>query len=211
MKKILLSMVAAAAVSGTAMAGGDITPAPVNDVSGVYFGLGLSYANMDIDGYDSTGVKQLTADTDANAGMLQLGYRYNEWLGLEARYTYQFISSDVTTSGPTFKIDESINNIGVYLKPQYTFGNITAYALLGYGWTAADLKVTFGGNDYEWDDSHGGFQWGVGAAFALSEHTSVFVDYTQLADGPTFEIPGGNGKVELNDVSTFNVGMTYKF
>lgn len=205
MKKIVLSIAAAATMSSLASAGGDITPVvtPSADVSGVYFGLGLSYAKQNWDYTDYTNRNDsVDGDYEFNAGMLQLGYQYNKYIGIEGRYTYNFNEVKIDD----FSAELSSYNIGVYLKPQYTFGNVTAYALLGYGWTHFELGID--GDSI--DDTHGGFQWGVGAAFALSEHTSVFVDYTQLADG-VVPLEGEDGKFELDKYYTINVGMTYKF
>ena len=56
------------------------------------------------------------------------------------------------------------------------------------------------------DDS--GFQWGLGASYAIGENYTLFIDYTSLAadmDGYYY-----NGALEV-DADSFTIGVTYKF
>lgn len=188
MKKTTLSIIAAAAMSTFAFAGGDIAPVePVIETPVVveepstgafYVGAGYSWINAD---YDNHG------EHDGDEVLLLAGYNFNPYIGLEARY-----------AGFT----DVMENYGIYLKPQYPITDAAkVYALLGYGETTHD----FGANG---EVSGDGFQWGVGASYAMTENIGVFVDYTNLYDD-SYSV----GSVNAGDltVDSVNVGVTYTF
>ena len=211
MKKIVLSLATVAAMSSFAVAGGDIAPAPVAqpDNSGFYFGIGYSAASADFDNFVVNGNSiDWTMDSDESAGMLVVGYKYNDWLGFEGRWTHFSMKADFTNVPILDNFDIKANNIGLYVKPQYSFGAFTVYGLLGYGWTDLEIDIN-GGNS---SDTDGDFQWGVGASYALSSHTSFFIDYTQLHNGGEFSEEVGNSDFQMDgDIYSINVGLTYKF
>jgi len=208
MKKVILSLTTAAALSTFAMAGGDIDPTSVAqpDNSGFYFGIGYSAVSSNFDNFTYNGTAQNgSTDTDESGGLFQAGYQINEYVSLEGRWTHFKVKS---TDSWGNEISASIDNIGLYVKPQYTFGNVTAYALLGYGWTDMDFTA-FGSN---FNDTDGDFQWGLGAAFHLSKNASIFADYTHMHNGGSFEdTVNGNTYGFDADVYSFNIGMNYKF
>ncbi len=82
---------------------------------------------------------------------------------------------------------------------------VTVYGLVGYGQTKIEGLV----NEYETD----GLQWGVGASYNVNENLSVFVDYTKLAMIDEVDVNGVTvtGLADDFDVSTVNVGISYKF
>jgi|GEM_PF-1840952 len=222
MKKIVLSMAAAATLGSFAMAGGDVTPPPpAADVSGIYFGMGFAYNNIDVDDITVAGTNTGDLESDNGSSLWIAGYQYNEWLSFEGRLTYDF--NDFEFNGAPglgiANLNVSLTNIGLYAKPHYTFGDFTAYALLGFGWTVLEVEASAPGAT-PFDDSFTevDIQWGAGLSYALSEHTSVFVDYTQFYSGSGFDdieaqISAAFGTPVRFDVDTyaFNVGMTYKF
>jgi len=222
MKKVVLSLAAAATLSSFAMAGGDVTPPPVVDNSGVYFGLGFAYNNINIDDITVNGANFGDLESDNGSSLWLVGYQYNDWLSFEARLTYDFNDFEFQGTGGlgTSTLDISMTNIGLYVKPHYTFGDFTAYALLGYGWTMLDIDLNSPLFGVTFDDTYteGDIQWGLGLSYALSEHTSIFVDYTQFYSGGGFDdiedqISAATGTTVDFDVNTytFNIGMTYKF
>ncbi len=182
MKKITLSIIAALAMNTFAFAGGDISPVEpqitvpeVSESTGsFYLGLGYSYMNMDVDN---------DADHDADATLLLAGYNFNQYIGVEGRY-----------SGLT----DCLENAAIYLKPMYPIGGVTVYGLLGYGETTYD-----GGSSL----SESGFQWGLGANYAVTENIGVFADYTNLYNDTGFD--GATSEDVM--VDSVNVGVTYKF
>ena len=225
MKKITVSIVAALAMNAFAFAGGDIAPVePEVTVPEVveaapfpgafYVGLGYSYMNANIDSYSGTYSEDLSAlqvaemipeaDLSANSVLFLAGYKYNQYLGLEARYTMNVGDLDYDGDDAAEMEDGDMSNIGIYVKGMYPVTEaLDVYALLGYGQVTIDTELTG-------DLSESGFQWGLGASYAVTENIGVFADYTRLYDDTGFD---GLLDVEGVDIAvdSINVGMTYTF
>ncbi len=232
MKNFNLSVTAVLAMSAFAMAGGDIAPvvepvvevvAPAADDSGFYIGGAYSMASAESDyewwdyernEYDGTG----NGETDYDAVMLQVGYKYNKYLAIEGRYWSSVGDGDGSYSeewddryGDGYYDsgsgdDGDLTAWGIYVKPMYPVTEaFDVYALLGYG------NVTLSDNGGDWLDESG-FQWGVGAAYSFTENLSVFVDYVRLYDDTSEDIDKGWwGSRDDITVDTWNLGLTYKF
>ena len=201
MRKITLSLVSILTLSGMSYAGGDIAPveeivvAPVVDSSAFYIGLGIGDATINND--------TTNEEFSSTTFMLQAGYQYNEYVAVEGRYSFGF-STDYdmgTTYGIPGGYDGDISSWGVYVKPMYPIGDFGVYALLGYG--GVMLDDLSGGDAYE-----SGFQWGLGASYAVSENISVFVDYVSLYDDTGFDY---SAQLDDIDSDTWTAGMSYKF
>jgi len=203
MKKLNLSIAAVLAMGTLAFAGGnvEVAPEPVMDKSGFYFGLAYSYVDVGLV-YDD---QNNGFDVDVSTSMTTFlaGYQFNQYFAVEGRYTPQFGTFTDNLNGMSVTID--LSNIALYAKGMYAFGNFTVYGLLGYGQTTLGLDIT--GMSIE-DQSETAFQWGLGASYALSEHTSLFVDYTQLYDDTGFDQISNNTAI---DAYTLNTGLSYKF
>lgn len=210
MKKITVSIVAALAMNAFAFAGGDIAPVepevtvpevvePAPFPGAFYVGLGYSYMNANIDPNIES-----DADLSANSVLFLAGYKYNQYLGLEARYTMNvgdLDADDFGTDAPDMEGGD-MTNIGIYLKGMYPVTEaFDVYALLGYGQVTIDTTTTG-------DLSESGFQWGLGASYAVTENIGVFADYTRLYDDNGFD-----GELPDSDfvVDAISVGVTYTF
>ena len=191
------------ALSGLVFAGGDIAPVEpqmempivVADNSAFYLGLGLGNAVLND---DTTGEK-----FDTKTLMLQAGYQYNAYIALEGRYSFGF-STDYdqgTTNGIAGGYNGNISNWGIYVKPMYPIGDFSVYALLGYG--GVMLDDISGGDAYE-----SGFQWGLGASYAMSENISIFVDYVSLYDDTGFDYVA---RLDSINSDAWTVGLSYRF
>ena len=205
MKKITLSLGALVAISSLGFAGGDIAPvepevmAPVvmqADNSGVYVGLGMSAVSardsaFDLD-FTSSEVGQ---DRLANATFL-VGYNINEYFAVEGRYTTTFTDEDLV----------EMDGFSFFVKPQYPLSeDFSVYALLGYGSVEMDGVGPAKGR-VDVDDS--GFQWGLGASYAIGDNYTIFIDYTSLASEMDAVYYNGAGEVDADAVT---LGVTYKF
>jgi len=214
MKKFTLSVAAVMAMSTFAMAGGDVKdvePAvePVIEVavvddSSFYVGLGYSYMNMNVKGYFGE-VALFSGEEDLNGNALTVlaGYNFNKYIGVEGRYSITF--GDMTAElwdGDEMDIDAELSNIALYLKPMYPMGGLTLYGLLGYGQVTLESPIT------STEFSESGFQWGLGAGYAVTEDVGVFVDYTRLYDDKGFD---GSNLEDDFVVDSITVGVTYKF
>ena len=204
MKKSILSLVSIMALSGLAYAGGDMTTVvepvveipEVVEVNPFYVGLGMGEAYVN----DVATDEEISATTL----MLQAGYQYNEYLALEGRYTFGLGDSDYDSGNLTGlgnDYDGDLSTWGVYVKPMYPIGDISLYALLGYGGVMLDDLA--GGDAVE-----DGFQWGLGASYAFTEEVSVFADYVSLYDDTGFDY---RAKLDDVDADAWTVGFSYNF
>ena len=179
MKRVTLSIIAVLAMNTFAIAGGDISPVEpqitvpefTESTGSFYAGLGYSYMNLDVDSEDHNG----------DATLLLAGYKFNQYIGVEARYA---------------GLTDCFENMAIYLKPMYPIGDASVYGLLGYG------EITY---DNGASSSEDGFQWGLGANYAVTETIGVFADYTNLYDDSGF-VAGTDATVDA-----VNVGVTYTF
>ena len=203
MKKSFLSLISIMALSGLAYAGGDMTTAvePVIEIPEVkvnpfYAGVGIgeAYVNDDV----------TNEEISATTLMLQAGYQYNEYLAIEGRYAFGLGGSDYDAgnlAGLSNGYDGDLSTWGVYLKPEYPIGDISLYALLGYGGLMLDDLMSG-------DAVENGFQWGLGARFSFTEEVSVFADYISLYDDTGFDY---RAKLDDVDADTWTVGFSYNF
>lgn len=180
MKKVSLSIAALLAMNTFAFAGGDFTTPvePEVTVPEVHESTGSFYVGA---GYSYINLEN-GQEHDGDEVLLLAGYNFNQYIGLEARYA---------------GLTDCLENAAIYVKPMYPFGDASVYALLGYGQTSYDNGVV--------DESENGFQWGLGANYAVTENIGVFADYTSLYDD-TFA-----GSTEDVTVDSVNVGVTYTF
>ncbi|MDQ1325703.1 MAG: hypothetical protein QG564_827 [Campylobacterota bacterium] len=217
MKKITVSIIAALAMNAFAFAGGDIAPVEpevtvpevVESTPGAFYvGLGYSYMNAHSDPflYEREATIE-EGDLTSNSLLLLAGYKYNQYLGLEARYTMNVDDVEFEYDGyPAIDLEDSdMTNIGIYAKGMYPVTEeLDVYALLGYGQVTIDTGIEYFG-----DLSESGFQWGLGASYDVTENIGVFADYTRLYDDTGFD---GYLDPETDVVvDSINVGMTYTF
>ena len=197
MKKIILSTVV---ISSLAFAGGDIVPVVpavmVDEVSPFYVGLGLSAVstrNSDV----SLSFTSIKEGQDRTGDILVMaGYEFNPYIAVEGRYMTSVYDEDKLTR----------DSWGIYAKPQYpATEEFTLYALLGYGGLNADgkgLSLT--------DVSDTGFQWGLGASYAVTEDVAIFVDYVSIATDMDSDIFYSSPFADV-DSDAITLGVTYNF
>jgi len=193
MKKILLSVIAVAALSNIAFAGKNVAIAEVAPVAvseGAFY-IGAGYSILGGEYTDDYPGALVGGDIDGDAFLLLAGYRFNQYFALEGRYTHM---GDVTVNevNPTDGY-----NAALYLKAILPAGDFSLYGLVGYGTTDLDNGLI--------DDSD--FQWGLGASYAFTENLSVFADYTLLYDETE---AGGMGDI-TKKLDTINIGAIYTF
>ena len=216
MKKILMSMTVLVAL-GTSVAYAESYPAygqnsykAIDEGTSVqgnfYAGLGYSYlnANLDIPGYYLGQAMEFDIQGD-NINLL-LGYDINQYFAVEARYTASVTDLDFDLEGGN--IDRGLSwggdmsNFGVYLKPKYQSGDVTIYALLGYGHVRLDI-------DNIGDSSENEFQWGlglsmdVGSSIMAGTETFIFLDYVRFYDDEMSQIDF--------KIDSVNAGIAFKF
>lgn len=203
MKKTVLSFMSIMALSGLTYAGGDMTTVvePVVEIPEVkgnpfYVGVGMGKAYVNDDVTDE--------EISATTLILQAGYKYNDYLALEGRYSFGLGDSDYDAGnlvGLGNDYSGDLSTWGVYLKPSYPIADISLYALLGYG--GIMLNDLMAGDAVE-----NSFHWGLGATYSFTEEVSVFADYVSLYDDTGFDY-----RAKLDDVAadTWTVGFSYNF
>ena len=205
MKKIVNSMALLTVASSLVIAGGDFSEAlePVVNIpeqeivviedevkyDGFYVGAGLGNMrmseNITLNGYALT---------------LMAGYYFNQYVGVEARYSQTINDLDVDSARPVLSVDDELSNVGLYVKPMYALTTgFSLYGLAGYGWSTYETSV----KTYEED----GFQWGLGAKYELANGVGLFVDYLDIYDDDNFD------EIMTPDVSmnSLTVGAAYTF
>ena len=206
MKRIVLSV---AVMRSSAFAGGgfkDVEPAVepviavvVEEVSPFYVGLGLSAVSTrdgDLNFFDGEAGQDRTGDI-----LVMAGYEFNQYVAVEGRYMTSITDEDVITR----------DSWGIYVKPQYpATEDFTLYALLGYGGLTVDGKgsALIPRNRSDVDDT--GFQWGLGASYAIIENVSIFADYVSIATDMDADIFMGSLLKEVSS-DAFTLGVTYNF
>jgi len=224
MKNIVLSAVAVLAMSSFAVAGGDIAPVEepiivVEEVmpstGGVYIGIAYGFMNTEITDttYPHGGTLENTwLDEDFSSIMLQAGYDFNQYVGIEGRYWFG-LDSDSTLGrgdlGGNINADVTVDAWGVYVKPMYPVSDaFTVYALLGYA--GADIEIDANNFTYT-TDSVDGFSWGLGAEYRFTDAVGLFVDYVSVYDDDEdFYVDGGDVNTEAM-ITSFNIGVNYRF
>jgi hypothetical protein len=191
MKKLLPTLLTAFTLSSTAaLADGD---------NGLYLGLGYASTNIDVTADFLNDDHQKILDTTMDSVMFQVGYDFNTFFGIEGRYyvnnsrlTFDYYFDGTPLEG-TYKAD----TFALYAKPQYNFGLITLYGLLGMA--SNDYTVT----NFINPDDDTVFSWGGGAKLNITQSFGVFIDYTDLGDTEMLFTDTG--------LHSWNVGISYKF
>ena len=196
MKNIILSLVALVALSSVGFADENM-PSDESEVvenspedKGFYVGLAYSHLSHDID------YQNLSTDIelDFNAIMLDVGYKFNPYIAVEARYNFSLGDTDMDD----YMQEAEASVLSLFVKPMYPIApEMDIYVLLGYSLT--DVSNT---NDITSFDE-GTFSWGAGASYDMTEEFSVFAEYTQFYNDT---IKGFDHVVD-----SFNIGVTYRF
>jgi opacity protein-like surface antigen len=176
---------------------------PEVDDDNLYLGLGISKMSLRDDVSDE--------EFSSVGVMLQLGYKINEYVAIEGRYTRN--ATDVkydhgNTNNPDFSdYPAQFSNIAAYIKPMYPLGAWNMYVLLGYGQVSL-TNIPLGGAGISADRAESAFQWGAGVSYDVTDDVDVFVDYVRFYDDAGFDFRATTADV-VADAFTF--GVSYKF
>jgi opacity protein-like surface antigen len=157
---------------------------------GIYVGLGYSRLSLDIDPAGTT----YEAEIDYHSLLLEVGYKFNPYIAVEANYIFSI--SESFKDGPGGDLDESV--FGLYVKPMYPIApEMDIYAMLGYALTNID------DSKHLHDIDEGSFSLGAGASYQITEDFSIFAEYMRFY----------SGTVNISDYvfDTYNIGLGYRF
>jgi len=217
MKKIVLSVCTIVVMSSFSFAGGNgkqvslPVPLPIPllvENSSFYVGLGLVYNrtySTDSAWFDAG--KSTQDETGGFSGIV--GYEFNENIAVEGRISQSFFKESYA----------DVLTYSIFLKPQYPLTEkFTVYGLLGFG--VVNVEGTNGNSPAHADVigeeimNDSSFQWGFGASYLMTEHFSIFADYTSLMnDADISSTLYGYDDTIYTELSTdgLTVGVTYQF
>jgi len=219
MKNIVLSAVAVLAMSSFSVA--DIAPVeepivvveePVVSTGGFYLGLAYGFMNAEVvDQFnnDHVEITETILDEDFSSIMINAGYGFNQYVGIEGRYWFG-LSTNTALGRGDFNSDVTVDAWGIYVKPMYPVSEVfNFYALLGYA--GADLTVDKPGYTLT-SDSVDGFSWGVGAEYRFTDAVGLFADFVMVCDSDE-DYVNANGFDIYNkqEIKAINVGVNYRF
>lgn len=159
---------------------------------GLYIGAGGSFV-------DSNNEDEQGNNVEFNVVEGYVGYKYNGYLGVEARIGTALSSDDATTLSGTSKTEFDLNYYaGVYWRPEQKNEVAKLYGLFGYATTEIDqtaLVLDQGGNFVKPEgglqsNSVEGFSYGIGVGFVLDEHFNLNFEYKSIIDTDTTELSG---------------------
>jgi len=206
MKKAVLLLAVVVSLSSFGLA--DENTAPVESAAteessededeGLYLGLAYTHMSHDVDSIGET----IVSEMDFHAVTLQAGYKFNPYISVEGRYVKALGDpKDVKGRVPS---DAGITAWGIYVKPMYPVApEFDMYALLGYASTDATGSFNIGGTPTSFSVNEGGFSWGAGIVYSITEEFSIFVDYLVFYDDSSVLFD----KV----IDSNNYGVTYHF
>ena len=195
MKKTFAAAAVAALAFVSLHAGKNVEPAhsPVVPVTvPFYIGVGGIMAPVSTDCPCAGAAGQRKYDTSNFGGILRIGYDFNPYFGIEARFLRSGISKNFAT----------MTHYGIYAKPQVHISDaVNLYGLIGYGHTKVDCKYKktplYEGN---------GLSFGAGVEYNFAagdgQGWGAYVDFQNL-----LRDAGGN-KVHAN---VFSAGVRYGF
>ena len=167
----------------------------------VHFYLGAALSTLTLTGSndESFNAKGLT---------LQLGYRYNDYLSIEGRFTKHLGDLEYKPGNSGGAAIDNLSHAdfttkAIYIKPQYRINKIRLYGMLGYG----EVKLS-NLEDDGIDRAESGLQLGLGVSYAYLPHVEFYVDFETIYSGEGF---GRAGTDNTYNANSFNVGVAYRF
>ena len=164
---------------------------------GVYIGLGYSHLTLDGDweimSYKGE-VEYYKGEIDYHSLLLEVGYKFNPYIAVEANYIISI--SESYKDGPGGELDESV--FGLYVKPMYPIApEMDIYAMFGYALTNIDDSQNINNID------EGSFSWGAGASYQVTEEFAISAEYLRFYD----DILNNTDYM----IDSINVGISYQF
>jgi opacity protein-like surface antigen len=201
-------------MSAFAVAGGEIAPVEpvvesamvveeVPSVGNFYIGIGYGYEKYVLEDRNERNL----IDAKFGSIMLNAGYKFNQYVAVEGRYWSGINSSNDLAWRGNIPSDITIDAWGLYVKPMFPVTNaMNIYGLVGYGTADATYDVPGGGSFTS--NSSGGFSWGIGADYAITNNWAIFVDYTSVIEGQD----GNLDNFDTDDsINVINFGVNYLF
>jgi len=176
---------------------GNVPKSPPSDVtpvssSGWYIGASFSRAQMT----NADFAERL----QAMGGSVILGYRLNDYVALEGRYT-RSTHLRYTHQGKSKSLSASYTNLALYARLSYPIQHLSPYLLIGYGQnTLSSLSQS--------PRHERSFQYGAGLTYHLDDHWQLFGDYLRTYQGTGFD---GRARQSTITSGLLSAGVIYQF
>jgi|AZIJ01.1.fsa_nt_gi opacity protein-like surface antigen len=190
MKKTLLAITSAAAISSPAVLAAD----SMSNDHGLYLGANYGYLNADSD-------DDFDDDSDAYQGLI--GYRFNQYFAAEGGYIdfddYGNSLAKASTDGYTFALKGTLplnEQFGLYVK-------------VGQLWWETDYKVL----GFDGSEEDEGLFYGAGVSFDITDNLVLNAEYIVYdldldADDISEDVEDNDFETDLEHAS---VGLEYRF
>lgn len=165
-----------------------------DDVKYDGFYVGASYSNLSMN--------EAVNETGHGVSVVA-GYYFNEYFGIEGRYTTEVGDLDRDSGAVNAKVNDALVNYGLYVKPMMSV--TTGFALYGLA-GVGQSEYTKDGATYK----ESGLQLGLGAKYELANGFGIFADYLEFYDGTGFDTVRGAGTA-ATQFDALNVGATFTF
>lgn len=142
-------------------------------------------------------------EADYRAYQLNVGYKYNNWLGVDFRFGNGMSERNFALQDSSNHAEIGIDGISsYYYRPEFTNDEARLYILLGQ--SSVDLtyaEVDASGNQIgaTTSGSVSGLSYGLGAGWYYGDNMTINLEYLMLIDDDEAEI------------STINLGFDYRF
>ncbi len=178
-----------------------VIPLPVIATYPFYIGMDLVNARFSADS---------GSDFNSLVGIVgKVGYDFNQYFGVEARFGTGLNNEDITSTTGTFEA-ELKETYGLYLKPQLPLNRyLNLFALIGYAQSKVDITNT--GTNASGSADEGSVSYGLGLGYHINNRLDVVFDAVRLWHDVNFNIfdsSGGDAELTLD---TLGIGFNYKF
>jgi len=176
---------------------GDVAQSPPSKVASVssegwYVGAALSRMQL--------GNADFTETLQAAGGSLVVGYRLNDFVALEGRYS-RSTHLRYTHQGKSKNLSTSCTNTALYAKLSYPIQRLSPYLLLGYGQNTLSSLSSSPRHERS-------LQYGAGLEYRIGDHWQFFGDYVRTYKGTGFD---GRAKQSTITAHLLSAGLIYQF
>ncbi|VUD59635.1 hypothetical protein TDB9533_02727 [Thalassocella blandensis] len=178
------------------LASGLATAEPLQQ--GIFVGANVGYVqNEEMEEFDLA-----DDNVDYRSYELSLGYKFNNWLGVDFRFGNGLSERDFAIDGSSNHAELGIDGISsYYYRGEFTNEDARLYILIGQ--SSVDTTTVIyddAGNEVaSADDSLSGLSYGLGAGWYYDDNFSINLEYRLLLDDDDAEL------------TTINLGFDYRF
>ncbi len=161
-------------------------PAMAEDTSVFYGGVGGGVYQLESQSFDDV------APTTRILG----GYRFNEYVAVDASYTRLFESSD-KVDGARARVDGNVWDLGAKLSYPVS-SRFSPYGRLGWSYVDASAVISDQGDRMRLNNYDDAFIWAVGAEYGLTKRVALNGEYSR-------------SMIDDGDLDFLSMNLSYRF